>query len=182
MNAIRALLAAALFALAMPVAAQPYVWVSIGSAKLDALTSPDVSGSDRAAQFGVGWRFSRFVAVEASYLNLPSYDALTPTINVWSADGYTLAAVGTVPLGASLSLVGKLGVWNAESELTTVTPGGSVTETKTDLGSRPLIGAGVEFHVDQHFSARAIYEQVRGKDGTEFDKLRMFSIGALLRF
>jgi hypothetical protein len=185
MTALRTLIAAAALLCAAPALAQPYVWGAIGGAKLEARTSPDVSGRDNGAgQLGIAWRFNRYLAVEAGYLDVPSYDALTPSLNAfWSADGYTLAAVGNVPLGERWSLVGKVGAWDAKSEFKTVTvPGGAVTATKTDLGSRPLFGLGIEFHLDEHLRLRAIYEQVRGKDSLEFDKLQLFSVGAVIQF
>jgi OmpA-OmpF porin, OOP family len=165
--------------------AQPYLWGGLGSAKADVRTSPDASGSDTGAfQLGAGWRFNKFFAVEAGYLDLPSYDGLTPSLNAfWTANGHTLAAIGNVPLGASWSLVGKLGVWDAKSELKVVAiPAGTTTVTKTDLGSRPMIGAGVEFHTGPHFRLRAIYEQIQGKDTLELDKVRLFTLGMVVQF
>lgn len=185
MTTIRTLLAVALLALAGPAWAQFYVWGAGGSAKLDARTLPNVSGRDTvSAQLGAGWGFNRFLAVEAGYLSTPSYDALTPSLNAfWSADGYTLAAVGSIPLGPSWSIIGKLGVWDAKAEFRTVTvPAGARTTTKTDLGSRPLLGFGIEYSLGEHLHLRALYEQIDGKASQELHKLEMLSFGFVLRY
>lgn len=177
MNLIRTLIAFALLALALPAAAQPYVFGLFTRANADTRVTPDTSGSEFAMNAGAGWRFSKHFSAELGYLsvgNLSSADGLTE----FKIDGFGVAAVGTLPLSGPWALVGKVGAYSLDGETTRCCS----TQTKSDLGSRPLVAIGAQYHIGDALHVQALYQQVNGKDGSELDKLRLFSIGAVLQF
>lgn len=178
MNMIRALFAVAIIAIAAPASAQVYIFGAGSHIKADTRTVPETSGNDTTSfHVGAGWRFSPYFAAEIGYLGLGHYgsaDGLTQ----WTAEGFGIAAVGTLPLSGPWALVGKVGAYQLDSELGRCCS----TITKQDLGTRPLLAIGGQYHVGDALYVQALYQQVNGKDGTELDKLRLFSIGALLQF
>jgi predicted porin len=176
-QALRLTLAALMLALAMPVAAQPYVFGLLSRATADTRVTPDTSGSEFAMNAGAGWRFSKHFSAELGYLsvgNLSSADGLTE----YKIDGFGIAAVGTLPLSGSWSLVGKIGAYDLDGETTRCCS----TQTKSDLGTRPLVAFGAQYNIGQGLHAQLLYQQVNGKDGSELDKLRLLSFGAVLQF
>jgi OOP family OmpA-OmpF porin len=181
----RALFAVLLLALAMPVAAQPYLWGGMANSEAAMRLSPDPSGKDFGAfELGAGYQFNRYLGAEVGYLNLPSYDSVGGPVNAfWSAKGYTAAATASFPLSSRWSLLGKAGVASLKSEFKTVTvPAGAVTITKSDLGSRPLVGFGVQFLADEHLALRAMYQRIQGKDESELDNVSMLGLSIAILF
>jgi predicted porin len=172
---MKTLFAALLLSLSLPAAGQPYVWGMGSSMKADLRTTPDVSGSDRTSfHAGAGWRFNTYVAAELGYLGTGSFNAAGGS---WRADGFGLAAIGTLPIAGPWSLVGKAGAYRLKSKFNTP---GIVVNTK--LGSRPLFALGAQYHVGDALHLQLLYQQFSGKNGAEIDKLRMISLGAMLQF
>jgi hypothetical protein len=181
----RTLFAALLLTFAGAAAAQPYVWGGMGSAKTELRTTPDLSGRESVSfELGAGYRFHRYIGLEAGYFKLPQHQSTSPSLNAfWSAKGFTVAAVGFLPISESWTLVGKAGVLRAEGEFKTVTlPAGTLTITETKYGSRPLFGAGVQWAMDPHFSLRAMYQHVEGEDGSELDSVQTLFLGMVIQF
>lgn len=125
-------------------AGQGYFLASIGKADSDFRTSvaDAVQGDDTAFEIGVGYTFSQYISVEASYQDFGEPDgfagcppdvvciAIVPfaresvSVNGWSA-----ALRGAVPVTESLSVFGKLGflAWDASAS----NPG--LNDSGTDL-------------------------------------------------
>jgi OmpA family protein len=177
MTHIRTLLALALLAFTAPVFAQAYVFGLFTRADADTRTAPSTSGSEFAMNAGAGWHFSKHLAAEVGYVgvgNLSSADGLTE----FKVDGFGIAAVGTIPISGPWSLVGKVGAYALDGETTRCCS----TQAKGDLGTRPLLAVGVQYHLGDALHVQALIQQINGKDGTELDKLRLFSVGAVLQF
>lgn len=156
--------------------AQAYVFGNFSQTKATTRTAADTSGTDYSTmQLGGGYRFSRYLAAEASYLGLGHYDAPGGS---WTASGFGAAAVGTMPLSDAWSLIGKAGFYRLESELAVC----CTTVTKTKLGSRPAFAAGVDYHVGDALHVQALVQQIKGKTGSDLDNIKMLSIGAVLAF
>lgn len=128
----------------------------------------------------LGYRFSRYLAVEGGYTNLGESSMHTdfrgpgvPSVSVGTLDmKYRMSAtfvdaVLSLPVGNYLSLFGHLGV--------------SYTETKADISGEPLtllltnsdkseskfyekFGAGVEYNVIPEFTIRAEWERYKAPD------------------
>ena len=110
--------AALLMLLVGPISAQAggfYVGASIGQAELsddfDGLVVDDNSTAYRVVG---GWSFNDYFALEGGYHNFGDFEQVfddlgTPVTVSLSADGFTLGAVGSVPLTDRFSLMGRAG-------------------------------------------------------------------------
>lgn len=112
--------------------AEAYLGAGIGASKTDSHeTSWKLYG---------GYQFSPALGLELGYNNLGSYRGAD--IKSW-----TLAGTGTVPLGTSWSLIGKLGAaWNR--------PEFAGSSNNTEL----LVGVGVGYSVNKNLGVRLEYE------------------------
>ncbi len=100
-----------------------------------------------------GFRFDRYIAVEAGYVNLGRY-----TLNSISSQGagfvgmsetdrvdaLYVAAVGTYPVSRIVSVYGKLGLAHSRDKETCFVTG-SVCPSASDTADEPMIGVGAEF-------------------------------------
>lgn len=112
-----------------------------------------------------GFRFLKFLGVEASYLDLgsPTDGSVTIETTGWSAFG-----VGVLPLGP-FGLFAKLGAVSSETDIT-----GAIGDDSTD----PAYGVGAEFA----FSKIAIRAEYELFDIEDTDSVYMLSVGAAWRF
>lgn len=173
------------------VQAQPYVALGFfdGTAKVQ--FGPGVEGA--VSGFPVpaaGYRFNKLLAVEVSYQDFDtitterrSASGLVVTAHSWEATSFALHAVVSLPLSASVALVGKAGAhhfWTETSSVTTtfsLLPPFPTTVQPGPIDSRsywaPALGAGVQFTPSAgRISYRLTYETTEAK---ELDRLRMFS-------
>jgi len=171
---MKTLLATIILALAAPAAAQPYLYLAPSASTVQAA---GISDSSSAPYIAAGWQFGA-VALEASHVDTGSASGASRT---WSASGPGLAVLGTVPIGAKFSLLGKLGAYWLNSERMDVgPPRTSATVTRAELGARPAIGIGVLYARHPRLQLRAMLEQV---DGTgELERLRLVTVGAVVVF
>lgn len=145
---------------------------------IDAFASqgaPVISGSSTfedggtVVAFFAGYRFFPYLAVEASYLDLGTAEyRSTGTINPpgpvvsapasFSIDietkGFTLASIGSLPIGGVTDLHGRLGLLVARTELSAVaTISSSMGRESDSLNSASaFIGVGAGFHLGEHWS------------------------------
>lgn len=128
----------------------PYVGASIGSASLD----DDFDGlmvDDNSTAFRIvaGWRFNEFFALEGGYHNFGDFEQtfddgnslVTATL---SADGFTLGALGNIPLSERFSIMGRAGMffWDGDAEINNVSQA-------TPEDSNLYLGAGINFQLSQ---------------------------------
>lgn len=123
-----------------------------------------------------GYRVNRYLAVEASYVNLGTLEAtrslvLPPILGGGTlgfhreleTSGPALAAFGILPLSDSWELYVRAGILFADSELTTAINGNSNT-VSFDSESTTL-GAGAQFDWGGHWSARLELQRSLGVGG-----------------
>ena len=177
-----AAMAALLLLLAGPISAQAggfYVGASIGQAEL----SEDFDGfavdeDSTAYRVVAGWSFNDYFALEGGYHNFGDFeqefdDLGTPVTVSLSADGFTLGAVGTVPLTDRFSLMGRAGwyFWDGDAEINNVT---EATPEDTNL----YLGAGVTFDITERFQLTGDWTRYELEDVTS----NVISVGVQFRF
>jgi OmpA-OmpF porin, OOP family len=127
---------------------------------------------DMAWKLFGGYRFSRHIAVEGTYVDWGEVSGtVSGPVRVvpLSQTGIGISAVGSVPLGPRFSLLGKFGFFRTEQELpASSVPSRADTETQ--------IGFGAKLELGPQWAARAEWERM-----TE-SKVEMLSIGLEYRF
>ena len=116
-----------------------------------------VAGSYDSSQsvlqlFG-GFRFNRYFAAEAGYINFGRYTlnglaaanggyvAVSATDHV---DALYVAAVGSIPINRVVSVFGKLGLASSQDRESCFVSG-AFCPSESDSGTEPMVGLGVEF-------------------------------------
>lgn len=160
-----------------------YLGASLGTSKLKEWCTGETptirftacEDSDTSWKLLGGYRFNRYVAAEAAYVNWGEVTASTNTGAQVAAKqrSYGLAAVGTLPLGERFELFGKAGFLMTEQDTRRITPSPStVNRDETELH----YGLGARFLFTRNWAARAEWEN------TEKLKVEMLSIGVEYRF
>lgn len=202
--------AASALLLALPAHAQWYAGVSAGKSdiKFDnaaqsdqfldlGFTNPVTTSSTRDTGFRLfgGYQLHRYVAIEAAYVDLGSFDFKTdvrPTGSLtggMSITGFELSAVGTLPINDKFGLYARVGALAGETK-TAYTGAGSVQvliggETQKKRSTQLAYGAGVTYNINSQLSVRgewARYTKLGSVlTGGETDA-NLYSIGIAYRF
>lgn len=138
-------------------------------------TSCDSSETAFAWKLFGGWRWNRYVALEAGYANLGDAEGDTiiagQDVNGEISSTAVFADIlGSIPLGERARLFAKLGVANVDAELTTNVPtpvGGLMPKLSKD-STEAVYGAGLEFGITQKVMGRAEWERFDFEDGIDF--------------
>jgi long-chain fatty acid transport protein len=106
-----------------------------------------------------GYQFNTYLGIEGGYTNLNDMTAHTGSLrtNVKS-DAWTLAAVGTYPLTAKVSVNAKLGAAYILS-LTKAKDGAALTRRIGDDGYDPYYGVGISYAIFDNLSLRADWDR-----------------------
>lgn len=147
-----------------------------------------------------GYNFNKTWAIEGGYAGLGTPKiAYTGTGALAGATGYAnikntawfFSGKGTLPLGNYFGLFGKLGITGNKSDFTANTGSNAVNAqvgfplSKSKVRVAPVIGAGIEFKLNDAFRLRAEYEDF-GKFNTDMDaghtRAALWSIGATWSF
>ena len=139
---------------------------------------PAMTTKGTAWSVTAGYRVNRYLAVEASYVNLGTLEAthsldLPPFLGGGTlafhreleTSGPALAAFGILPLSDSWELYVRAGILFADSELTTAFNGSS-NSISFDSESTTL-GAGAQFDWGGHWSARLEFQRSLGVGGDD---------------
>jgi OOP family OmpA-OmpF porin len=157
----------------------PFIGASIGSAGLDDdFDGLSIDDSGTAYRIVAGWRFNEHFALEGGYHNFGDFEQTFVVdgeeLNVaLSADGFTLGAVGNIPLSERFSLMGRAGMffWDGNADINNVSQA-------TPEDSNLFFGAGLNFQLSQKV-------QLTG-DWTRYDLAdtasNVFSVGLQYRF
>ena len=126
------------------------IGVSHNEYKLNPSQNLGFSGSDNAIGWEVfgGWRFNRYIAAEASYINggHVRFDVLGARVRL-TGKAYGASAVASLPFTDSgFALFARAGFMRGDLEAQAVGPGGSASGKDHD--SQPIIGAGMRALVD----------------------------------
>ena len=136
--------------------------------------------SDSAWKLLGGYRFNRYFAIEASYIEWGEVTAnvnlgVPPTVIEVAASqhSYGLAAVGTLPLAERFELFGKAGLLQNEQETRRISPNPS-TFNRDETGFH--YGVGAKYAFTRNWAVRGEWEK------TEKLKVELLSIGVEYRF
>lgn len=139
-------------------------------------TLPACSDTDTTWKIFGGYRFNRYIAAEATYVDWGKATATARitatgrTIDVAASQvSYGLAALGALPLGSRFELFGKAGFLNTEQETRST---GTVTRDETELH----YGLGVKYAFTRNWALRGEWEN------TDKLKVELLSIGVEYRF
>ena len=161
--AIAVLLSA--FVAAPAVAADMYVGMNVGSAKID---SPGFESSTSFALLG-GYTFSENVAAEIAYSNFGSESGAGITSK---SSAVSISGVGSYPVNEQFSLFAKLGFAITTLELPTF-----ASDNKSDL----TFGFGGQFNVDKQIGIRVSYDVYKVGSVNSADQ-KVMSIGGVFKF
>jgi OOP family OmpA-OmpF porin len=116
----------------------------------------DFSDGDNAMKLFGGYRFNRFWAVQADYVDFgESSGAVSPSVRGTSdVQGIAPSVVATLPIGP-VELFGRVGMMFYEVDLN-LTGGRVVDESGEDL----VWGAGIGIDVAERFNIRLEYEEI----------------------
>jgi opacity protein-like surface antigen len=135
----------------------------------------DFDANDTGYKFFANYSFANYLGFEGAYIDFgePSDDVLGLPGTI-DAEGYTLYAVGRLPLADSVGLFGKAGVisWDADS----IVDGALVG---ADDGDDLALGFGASWNANGTLGLRAEYEWF---DIPDADNVWMASLGFVLRF
>lgn len=133
-----------------------YLGAGIGTATLeleDSSSVADFEGDDTGFKVAAGYRFLKWVAVEAAYENYgqPEDDVLGLQLR-GEFNAFSVSALGLLPLG-NFDLFARGGIARWDGSLTAVPFGVEVSEDNTD----PLFGLGAQYRLGQ-LAIRLEYE------------------------
>jgi len=181
---LKLLLLAALTSLAAPSYADLYLGGSAGQIKAsdacDGLITTKCDDSDSAYKLFGGFRFGKFVALEAFYTDLGKISATTTTVEA-EAEEHTFGAavVGILPVSKNFDLFAKLGVhrWDADGKGTGQNQFATVRVNVDDSGTDIMGGLGMSYSFTDSFAIRAEWENYEAGDNYD-----MFSAGITFGF
>ena len=135
---------------------------SVGSAELsESFDGFDVDADSTAYRFSVGWRFNDYLAVDGGYQNFGRFDQTfdntgTPVDVSLKADGFTLGAIGSLPIGDRFSLFARAGAffWDGDAEINDVS---TASPEETNF----YYGAGARLDITERLSVTV--------DGSRYD-------------
>jgi len=156
-----------------------FIAASVGSAELsETFDEFDVDSDSTAYRISVGWRLNDYFAVDGGYQNFGRFDqtfddAGTPVDLSLKADGFTLGAIGSLPINDRFSLFARAGAffWDGDAEINDVS---AASPEETNL----YFGAGARLALTEQLSATV--------DGSRYDldgtNSTVLSIGLDYRF
>jgi OOP family OmpA-OmpF porin len=157
----------------------PFIGASIGSAGLDDdFDGLSIDESGTAFRIVAGWRFNEYFALEGGYHDFGDFEQAFVVdgeeLNVaLSADGFTLGAVGSIPLSERFSLMGRAGMffWDGNAEINNVS---QATPEDNNL----FFGAGLNFQLTQKMRLTGDWTRYDLEDTIS----NVFSVGLEYRF
>jgi hypothetical protein len=136
--------------------------------------SSTLEDSDTSLALFAGYHFNRYIAVEAGYLDLgaaeyrssaavrlfsPPLSAVAVTNVEVESTGFTLAGLGSLPIGEMFELHGRLGLFFAQTDLSVTaniaTSSDSDTDTLDSIGGFYSVGAGL--NLGEHWTLSLDY-------------------------
>lgn len=165
-------------------AAEWYLGAGAGSVRLQdadtALVGTGFDDKDSGAKLFAGYSFNRHVGAELSYLDLGEFTGSFNGVTTQRTEvtAYDLALVGSLPVRAGLSLLGKVGAarWNVDARTAA-----DVSRSGTGLS----VGVGAQYDFNARFGVRVEWERladVGDRDATGQSDFRFVSASALYRF
>lgn len=164
-----------------------YVGGSVGQSKIDCSTGgvPGVSCDDSDTAFRVlgGYQFNKYLGAELGYADLGKATISGAGISASvEAKAWDLVAVGRVPLADKFSLFGKLGMYRADSDLSSNT---ALIPASSDSNTDVTYGLGAQYDFNKNLGVRAEWQQYKkvGGDSTGGEgDVDVMSLGVVYRF
>ncbi len=177
-----AAMAVSIMLLAGPISAQAggfFVGGSIGQASLDEdFDGLTVDDNSTAIRIVAGWRFNDYFALEGGYHDFGDFEQTFDNAGVpgpakLSADGFTLGAVGSIPVSERFALTGRAGMffWNGTAEVNNVSQA-------TPEDSNLYLGAGVSFDLSNRLQLTGDWTRYELEDAVS----GVFSVGLQYQF
>lgn len=151
-----------------------YVGAGIGEAYNE---SGEFDGNDTALQIFAGYSFSKYFAVELSYVDAGTQrDRIEDIDFANESSGIIVSGLAAIPLTDGFSIYGKLGYAFYDADVTARR--GNLQETEHGSDEDLVYGIGVDLAVLHGLGLRAEYEIVDVSDG-DFD---IVTVNATYRF
>ncbi len=137
-----------------------------------------VDETDTAWKIFAGYQHNKYLGVELGYVDLGEIDIdatttapTASTVNVNAeADGFTLSAIGTIPIGDKFGLFGRVGAfyWDVEAKAAAVVSGAVATASADDDGTDIFYGVGAKYDFTKNLGVRVEWERF-DIDGDDVD-------------
>jgi len=131
-----------------------------------------------------GYRFLKFLAVEAGYTNLGSPQAWETVVQEHperaevSVKGWDAFAVGILPLGKVVDIFGKIGMMSWDTNITSVQDA-EVIYSESTTGTDAAYGIGIGFWVGKNVTLRGESEWFKIGD---YDTVSLYTINVTYTF
>jgi hypothetical protein len=166
-----------------------YLGVGIGRSSIDILEFYPSLGEHLAQHNSAykaygGYRFLKFLAVEAGYTNLGSPQGLERNVQEHpervevSVRGWDAFAVGILPVSQGVDIFAKIGVMSWDTKITSVQDT-EVIYSETDTGTDAAFGIGIGFWVGK--SVRLSAEGEWFKIG-DYDNVALYTVNISYTF
>ncbi|HEY6641448.1 outer membrane beta-barrel protein [Povalibacter sp.] len=149
-----------------------------------------------------GYRLNPYLALEASYLDLGTFEyragglvnppgpvtSLQADLGIdFSSTGFTTAVIGGIPLGESFDLHGKLGIFFSETEIEVSVAGdvGNGSDGISSSDTDVFYGAGVSWFIGANWTLGLdylLYKDVGNEDDTGETDVESVTLLAAYRF
>ena len=159
--------------------AKPYVGVGIGRSRFD--DAPCVAPfacekRDTAYKLFTGATINRYLGAEVTYLDFGDVDRNGGETEAY---GFNLGLVGTLPVGAQFSLLGKVGTIYSRTRTRTATP---LVASGRDDGFGLSYGIGARYDLTRNWAVRADWDRYRAQFRSGDDYISVVSAGLAYTF
>ena len=171
-----------------------YAGVGFGQSTADIDLACDLNITCNTDDTDSGWKlfagnkFSPNAAVEFGYLDLgeakmSGTDSIFGAVSLgWETTGFNVAFVGFLPVGNSVNLLGKFGLfmWDQDVNASINSLSGSSSESGTDM----MFGLGASFDIGQTTAIRIEWERFMdvGENDTGQSDIDLLSASLVFRF
>ncbi len=157
------------------------------------LTTTSILDNNRATSYKIygGYQFNKYLGLEGGYFDLGKFGFTANTSPLGSLSGnillrgFNLDAVGTLPLSEKFSVLGRIGINNAQASDSFTSTGavniGNPSPSKRETNYK--LGVGMQYAFSDALAMRAEIERYRINDaiGNKGD-VDMLSLGLVYRF
>ena len=157
-----------------------YAGIGLGRSDIDAdVGSSSFDDTDISWKILGGYRFTDNFALEAAWVDLGdfsdnvSYSGGVAKTNI-DINGLAVSGVGSLPVGESAAVFGKLGIWSWDSDASVPALGVSPDDDGTDV----MFGLGGSYSFTNAFSVRAEWERYKADD----DDADLFGVTGIINF
>lgn len=179
MKAIRLGLLAASLVVAGSAYADAYLGAGMGRSSVD--SSEDgisFDDTDTGWKFFGGYAFNENIAVEGAWVDIGDFtdNVSVPALGVnkmsLDIDGFAVSGVGSLPVGDSAAVFGKLGIWSWNAD------GKVVGVSADDSGTDVMFGVGGSYSFTDAISVRAEWERFKA----DSDDADLLSVSGVFNF